>query len=129
MAGSALAAAPMVLLWLSPVVLGLLVSIPLARWLACCDIGLAAKRSGLLLTPEETAPFAVLVRANALAGDYHRIEAAAHGLVVGKLLTPAAMPWFQAGRIFGMTPGEVWCCVLDAPGTLAAYALLSRWII
>ncbi len=129
LAGSALAAAPMVLLWMSPVVLGLLVSIPLARWLACCDIGLAAKRSGLLLTPEETAPFAVLVRANALAGDYHRIEAAAHGLVVGKLLTPAAMPWFQAGRIFGMTPGELWCCVFDAPGTLAAYALLSRWII
>ena len=128
---SALAAAPTVLLWMSPVVLGLLVSIPLARWLACCDLGLAAKRSGLLLTPEETVLFGALVRANALAGDYHRMQAA-HGLATATLQTPTAIavPWLSRdGRIFGMTPGEVWCCVLDAPGTLAAYALLSRWII
>lgn len=43
-------------LWLSPVVLGLAISIPLSVWTSRVSVGQALKRAGLLLTPAETAP-------------------------------------------------------------------------
>jgi len=76
LAGAALAAAPTVLLWMSPAVLGLLVSIPLARWLACCDLGLSAKRHGLLLVPEEVRPPRIRLRAKVLADQYRQVQLA-----------------------------------------------------
>jgi membrane glycosyltransferase len=48
--------APDLLLWLSPVLLGLTAVIPLAVLSSRSDIGVSARRQGWLLIPEETAP-------------------------------------------------------------------------
>jgi membrane glycosyltransferase len=72
---AAIVAAPGTLIWMFPVALGLLASIPLSRWLACCELGAAIRRRGLLLTPEETRPPKVRVRANVLAAEYRAAEA------------------------------------------------------
>jgi membrane glycosyltransferase len=63
-------ASPMVLLWLSPILLGLLFSIPIGAAIARCDLGLAAKARGWLVAPEETRPPEILTRANRLVGAY-----------------------------------------------------------
>ncbi|GBR02528.1 glucans biosynthesis glucosyltransferase MdoH [Acetobacter oeni] len=50
-------------LWMTPVLLGLVLAIPLAALTASRDAGLALRRAGLLLVPEETSPPDVLVKA------------------------------------------------------------------
>ncbi|GBQ97407.1 glucosyltransferase MdoH [Acetobacter nitrogenifigens DSM 23921 = NBRC 105050] len=56
---------PALFLWMSPVLLGLALAIPLAAWTASRNAGLAMKRAGLLLVPEETSPPDVLKKAAA----------------------------------------------------------------
>ncbi|MCP4251169.1 MAG: hypothetical protein GY778_29375 [bacterium] len=51
-----MALAPDYLWWLLPVLAGLILSIPFVWTTARPDLGLAARRWGLFLTPEETAP-------------------------------------------------------------------------
>ncbi len=53
---SALILLPTFFWWLSPVLLGLLVSIPLSIFLSKTSVGVRAKELGLFLTPEETQP-------------------------------------------------------------------------
>ncbi|UFN51385.1 glucans biosynthesis glucosyltransferase MdoH [Roseomonas sp. OT10] len=57
---------PWLALWMSPVILGLALAIPLAALTARRDLGLGLRRLGLLLIPEESEPPRVLARANAL---------------------------------------------------------------
>jgi len=57
---------PSLLLWMSPVVLGLALAIPMAAWTAGRGPGQALRRAGLLRIPEEEAPPAVLVEAERL---------------------------------------------------------------
>jgi membrane glycosyltransferase len=57
------------LLWMSPVVVGLVLAIPVAALTGRPTVGRLLRRMGLLLTPEETSPPAVLLRANALAEE------------------------------------------------------------
>ncbi len=52
--------------WMTPVILGLLLAIPLAYWSASPMAGGALRRMKLLLIPEETHPPEILARANAL---------------------------------------------------------------
>jgi membrane glycosyltransferase len=52
--------------WMSPTIIGLVLAIPLSWASGQLAIGLALKRWGLLLTPEEGAPPEVATRANAL---------------------------------------------------------------
>jgi membrane glycosyltransferase len=59
-------AAPYVFLWMLPVIAGLVGSIPLAGLTATRVLGEAARRAGLLLTPEELAPPAVVAMFNRL---------------------------------------------------------------
>ncbi len=66
MAASAYAVSLPLLLWMMPVVLGLLLAIPMATRSS------ARSSSGLFKTPEETAPPQVLRRANELTGGEHR---------------------------------------------------------
>ncbi len=75
---AALAASPTALLWISPAILGLVLSVPLASAIARRDLGQAARRLGLLLTPDEISPPAVGLRASALAGEYLRADPPAH---------------------------------------------------
>ncbi|MDJ0389356.1 glucans biosynthesis glucosyltransferase MdoH [Roseomonas sp. E05] len=64
---------PYLALWMSPVVLGLALAIPLAALTARRDVGLGLRRLGLLLTPEEAAPPLVLSRAKALTMEWRGI--------------------------------------------------------
>jgi len=64
---SAYAVSAPLLLWMSPVVAGLLLAIPIAAWTARASVGRALRAAGLLLTPEEREPPPILARANALA--------------------------------------------------------------
>jgi membrane glycosyltransferase len=67
---AALAVARGSVLWLSPIVPSLVFSAPLAELIGRRDLGLFARRKGLLATPEETQPPTVVARADALARDY-----------------------------------------------------------
>jgi membrane glycosyltransferase len=55
--------------WMTPVIVGLILAIPLAQWTANPVAGRNMQRHKLLLTPEESAPPDILQRANALAGE------------------------------------------------------------
>jgi len=70
MAGSAYAVSLPLLLWMMPVILGLLLAVPIAMLSSTAGTG----RTGRLFrTPEETAPPPVLARANQLAKVSHAI--------------------------------------------------------
>jgi len=70
MAISAYAVSLALLLWMMPVILGLLLAIPLAMLSSSAS---ARSTSGLFKTPEETSPPQVLLRANELAKTSHRM--------------------------------------------------------
>jgi membrane glycosyltransferase len=61
--------APTLLLWMLPVVLGMVLAIPLAVLTGSPAIGRAFARAGLLLIPEERRPPEVLARARACARE------------------------------------------------------------
>ncbi|HZH52156.1 MAG TPA: glucans biosynthesis glucosyltransferase MdoH [Microvirga sp.] len=63
---SAFMIATSLFLWMSPTILGLLLAIPLSWLSGQLGAGLALKRMGLLLTPEEHRPPPIAVRANEL---------------------------------------------------------------
>jgi membrane glycosyltransferase len=63
---SAFMIATSLFLWMSPTILGLLLAIPLSWLSGQLGAGLALKRLGLLLTPEESRPPAIATRANEL---------------------------------------------------------------
>jgi membrane glycosyltransferase len=69
MAISAYAVSLALLLWMMPVILGLLLAIPLAMLSSSAS---ARSTSSLFKTPEETSPPQVLLRANELAKTSHR---------------------------------------------------------
>ncbi len=62
-----LSISPMLVAWMSPTIAGLILAILLSWASGQLWIGLALKRAGLLLTPEEAEPPAIAQRANALA--------------------------------------------------------------
>jgi membrane glycosyltransferase len=69
LAMAAYAVAPPFLAWLSPVVVGLVLAIPVSAATGQQTLGRAVRKLGLLVTPEETAPPSILQRANALADE------------------------------------------------------------
>lgn len=58
---------PSLVAWMSPTIAGLILSIPLSWASGLLTLGLALRRGGLLVTPEESNPPAIVRRANALA--------------------------------------------------------------
>jgi len=69
LAGGAYAVSTPLLLWMSPVVIGLILAIPVASFTSQSSVGRGLRRLGLLLTPEERVAPPVLVRANELAAE------------------------------------------------------------
>lgn len=67
LAGAAYAVSWSLFLWMTPVIAGLLLAIPLAALTANARLGRRLRRIGLLLVPEERRPPAILLRANELA--------------------------------------------------------------
>jgi membrane glycosyltransferase len=66
---AAYAVSPSFLAWMSPVVVGLMLAIPVSAATARQELGRIVRRLGLLVTPEETEPPVVLQRANELARE------------------------------------------------------------
>ena len=60
---------PSLVAWMSPTIAGLILAIPISWASGQLGIGLALKRVGLLLTPEESSPPAIATRANALTSQ------------------------------------------------------------
>jgi membrane glycosyltransferase len=60
---------PSLVAWMSPTIAGLILAIAISWASGQLFIGLALKRAGLLLTPEEAAPPEIATRANALASQ------------------------------------------------------------
>jgi membrane glycosyltransferase len=48
---------PQLALWMSPILAGLILSIPLSYYTGCTPLGLALRRHGIFETPEESSPF------------------------------------------------------------------------
>src|SRR5271166_4691245 len=63
---------PSLVIWMSPTIAGLILSIPLSWASGQLWLGLGMRRLGLLRTPEETSPPPVVERANALAAELAR---------------------------------------------------------
>jgi membrane glycosyltransferase len=63
---------PSLIVWMSPTIAGLILSIPLSWASGQLWLGLGMRRLGLLRTPEETSPPQVVERANALAAELAR---------------------------------------------------------
>jgi membrane glycosyltransferase len=70
LAGVAYSVSPVLLAWMSPIVLGLVLAIPVSAVTGWQVPGKAVRRLGLLTTPEEIAPPAVLQRANELVHEW-----------------------------------------------------------
>ncbi len=66
---SAYAVSPMLLAWMSPVVLGLLLAIPLSALGASRRCGQALARAGLLLTPSESNPHPIILRSRIIQDE------------------------------------------------------------
>lgn len=69
--------------WMTPVILGLLLAVPLVVWTGGRAAGEAFRRIGLLAIPEERAPPRVLQRASEIAGEL--ADAQASGEAVRRL--------------------------------------------
>ena len=80
---------PVLAAWMSPVLAGLILSIPLSYWTGSLESGEAMRRNGLFQTPEESAPLSEVTKMNArlsaapetsvpanLASDYGLLQAA-----------------------------------------------------
>jgi membrane glycosyltransferase len=63
---------PSLVLWMSPTIAGLILSIPLSWASGQLWLGLALRRIGLLRTPEETSPPWIIERASALTAELAR---------------------------------------------------------
>ena len=122
---------PSLLLWMSPVVLGLALAIPMAAWTAGRGPGRAMRRLGLLRIPEEQAPPAVLVEAERLQSDLQGAAPPAFRHLVSDarlLLAHAAMlppprargTPFNPALLMGLAKLE------EAPTLDAATAALTR---
>ncbi len=79
--------APRFIWWMTPVLLGLLLSAPLTAISSRAGVGRFARRLGLLLTPEEVAPPRELALVQAPAE-----RLALHASVAGREMLPAAVP-------------------------------------
>ena len=71
MAGTAYAVSLPLLLWMAPVILGLLLAVPIAILSSTAGSGVASHQPRLFGTPEQTSPLQVLIRANELANASH----------------------------------------------------------
>ncbi len=93
---------PSLVAWMSPTIAGLILAIFLSWGSGMLSLGLSLKAMGLLLTPEETSPPPVALRANALAEELARAgldEAdgvlAIHGDAEFRALHEAFLPPFK----------------------------------
>ncbi|MBP0445190.1 glucans biosynthesis glucosyltransferase MdoH [Roseomonas sp. SSH11] len=80
---------PYLAAWMSPVVIGLAMAIPLAAWTARRGAGQALRRAGLLLIPEERSPPSILRRTLELRAEWDAM--APEGEAVARLRANPAL--------------------------------------
>ncbi|MBI0539402.1 glucans biosynthesis glucosyltransferase MdoH [Roseomonas sp. KE2513] len=107
---------PFLAAWMSPVVLGLALAIPLAAWTARRGAGQALRRAGLLLIPEERDPPPILARTVALRQDWEML--APEGEAVARL---RADPVLLAAHHAMLAPATQ-----ARPGALDASLVMGR---
>lgn len=98
------------LLWMSPVVVGLALAIPLAALTASAGLGRALRRAGLLRIPEEYHPPSILVEADAIEADLvlDLAPSDAFGRIVGHApLLAAHLAMLPSPRQPGIDPVDV----------------------
>lgn len=81
--------APSLLPWMAPVLLGLLLSIPFSHFTSRESLGLAARRHGLLVTPEELNPPPELHEVSVLSALGTQTDSAAGGFALA-IVNPLA---------------------------------------
>ena len=93
--------------WMTPVILGLILAIPLAQWTADPRTGRRLRGMKLLLTPEENDPPEILQRANALVPEFASTDR--RGAIERLFADPALLAVHRAGLPPppARTPGEV----------------------
>ena len=84
--------APQFFWWLTPVLVGLLVGIPLTVWTSRTSAGRLLRRTGLLLTPEETAPPPELVALSRAGEDILRLVSTPEPVVPPPVVPPPVRP-------------------------------------
>ena len=97
---------PYLAAWMSPVVLGLALAIPLAAWTARQGPGQALRRAGLLVIPEERDPPSILARTVALRREWEALAPAGEAVarlrgrsrVAGRAPRDAAAGFRNAAR-------------------------------
>ncbi len=99
---AAFAIATSLFLWMSPTILGLVLAIPISWASGQLFLGLALKRAGLLMTPEEREPPAIATAARAIE---ERNAALAYDDADG-LRALHADPDLQAGHLAFLPPAE-----------------------
>ena len=107
---------PYLAAWMSPVVLGLALAIPLAAWTAGRGAGQALRRAGLLLIPEERDPPAILRRTLVLRQEWEGL--APEGEALARLRRDPAL--LAAHRAMLPPPAPV------EPGALDAALVMGR---
>ncbi len=104
LAATALAISPALAAWMSPVLAGLLLAIPLVAWTAGPNT--RWQRLGLLRIPEETTPPTILTRAATLRAALPNTEPppAIPHLLANPTLMAAHRAWLPAPRLRGQGP-------------------------
>ncbi len=132
LAAIAWAVSPALFAWMSPVLLGLLLAVPLVSLTAGRGAGQALRRLGLLRIPEEAAPPAVLARAVALqaVGRDAAPGDSLRRLLADPVLMAAHRAMLPPARVPGRDPFDPLLALglakLDEAATLdAAFALLT----
>lgn len=133
---AAYAISPPFLAWLSPVVIGLFLAIPVSAATGRQRLGWAVRRLGLLVTPEETAPPEVLQRANELAQELDEKRQQAVPDVLERLASNPELYTLHAAMLLPQPPrrkGEIDVDLLvglaklaDAESLQEAAAMLSK---
>ncbi|MBP0493077.1 glucans biosynthesis glucosyltransferase MdoH [Roseomonas indoligenes] len=101
---------PYLAAWMSPVVVGLALAIPLAAWTAKRGAGQGLRRAGLLLIPEERDPPSILSRTLALRAEWEAL--APEGEALARLRADPAL--LSAHRAMLPPPGPARPNALDA---------------
>jgi len=96
---SAWAVSLQVLAWLSPAVIGLLLSAPLSAMTARLGTGLALRRVGLLSTPEESAAPPILTRADSITAEFNNLLGPPGEACRRLLADPALLAFHRASLV------------------------------
>jgi membrane glycosyltransferase len=111
--------APNFIWWMLPVVVGMLIAVPFTALTSRSDLGLALRRHGLLLTPEETSPPPELVAAE-------RARARAHAPIPQLEQQPTNAPDSVAINVIMVPPRVPLAMIASAPAYVHVWKLPRR---